>query len=88
MESIIRKVRDIEARERRVLEQVLGRQLSEDQQLIVQIADSAGQCEQQEVAAGKHLPDWCNVYAGLTDEQVKEVEEIILQRMDLTRPSE
>ena len=34
------------------------------------------------------LPDWCNVYAGLTDEQVAEVEEVVLQRSDLSRRSE
>lgn len=36
-------------------------------------------------AAGE-LPEWCNVYAGLTDEQIADLEKTILTRADLTRP--
>ena len=36
-------------------------------------------------ADAQRLPDWCNVYAGLTDDEVAEVEKVILQRADLTR---
>ena len=92
MESIIRKVRDIDTSERRVLEHVLGQPLRDNQQLIIQVVtlakDSADQDKQNDVATSGQLPDWCNVYAGLTDEQIAEVEEVILQRSDLTRPSE
>jgi len=38
-------------------------------------------------AAGK-LPEWCNVYAGLSDEEIADVEKTILTRADLSRPSE
>ena len=34
------------------------------------------------------LPDWCNVYKGLSDEEIAELERAILTRADLTRPSE
>ncbi len=34
------------------------------------------------------LPDWCNVYAGLSDEEIAEIEKIVLRRADLTRPTE
>jgi hypothetical protein len=33
------------------------------------------------------LPDWCDVFAGLTDEQIAEVQKITLQRSDLSRPT-
>ena len=32
------------------------------------------------------LPDWCNVYEGLSDEEIAEIERIALTRADLTRP--
>ena len=34
------------------------------------------------------LPEWCNVFDGLNDEQIADVEEVMLQRADLTRLSE
>lgn len=34
------------------------------------------------------LPEWCNVYAGLSDEEIAELEETILTRADLTRSSD
>lgn len=33
------------------------------------------------------LPEWCNVYDGLTDQQLEEMEAVILERADLSRPS-
>ena len=50
MEAIIRNVRDIEASERHMLEHVVGRQLKENQQVIIQIVtlgkESAGDKKQ------------------------------------------
>jgi hypothetical protein len=34
------------------------------------------------------LPEWCNVYAGLSDDEIAILEKSILTRADLTRPSE
>jgi hypothetical protein len=34
------------------------------------------------------LPEWCNVYAGLSDEEIQDLEKTILTRADLTRSSE
>ena len=34
------------------------------------------------------LPEWCNVYEGLTDEEIADLEKTILTRADLSRPSE
>ncbi len=89
MEPIIRNVRDIEISVRRVLEHVLGRQLQENQQVIIQVATLENQSAEgnkgpSEVLPEK-LPDWCNVYEGLTEAQIAEVEEVVLQRADLTR---
>ncbi len=92
MEAIIRQVRDIEQSERQVLEHVLGRQLKENQQIIIQVVNSASDKSQspksaETSAALDELPEWCNVYDGLSDEQVADVESVILQRASLTRPS-
>ncbi len=90
METIIRHVRDIESDERRVLEHVIGRQLQANQQVIIQVVTLGGQPVEEATeqnAPPSKLPEWCNVYGGLTEREITEVEETILQRSDLTRPS-
>lgn len=92
MESIIRNVRDIDTRERKALEHVLGHQLKENQQIIIQVVTVSAAPDSQDTTkvpdqAGK-LPEWCNVFAGLTDDEMTDVESAIHQRADLTRPSE
>jgi hypothetical protein len=82
MDTVVRHVRDIAPADRRVLEHVIGRSLEEDQEVIIQVVTP-----QAEGPSGQ-LPAWCNVFAGLTGQQVDEVEGIIRQRSDLTRPSE
>ena len=92
MESITRNVRDIGSRERQALEYVLGQQLTENQKIIIQIVtlpiESVESQPGQERTSAAPLPEWCNVFAGLTDEQVAEVEGIVLQRSDISRLSE
>jgi hypothetical protein len=91
MDAVIRKVRDLEERDRHVLERVLGRTLHENQQIVVQIVTLGGNKAQSPTASNQpgsdELPDWCNVYEGLTAEQVADLESVILERADLTRPS-
>ena len=89
METIIRHVRDIESDERRVLEHVIGRQLQANQQVIIQVVTLGGQPVEEATeqnAPPDKLPEWCNVYGGLTEREITEVEETILQRSDLTSP--
>jgi hypothetical protein len=87
METIIRHVRDIEGSERRLLEQVIGQQLQENQKVIIQVVTLDALPKEGAIPA-ERLPNWCNVYEGLTEKELAEVEEVILQRSDLTRPSE
>ena len=88
MESVIRNVRDIDSRERQALEHVLGQQLKENQKIIIQVVTvPSEESEGTEQAPDTQLPTWCNVFAGLTDDQVAEVEEVMLQRSDLSRPT-
>ena len=86
MESTVRNVRDIKSSERLVLEHVLGHQLKENQQVIIKVVDVGMEpSELRDEAAPNQLPARCSVYAGLTDDQIAEVEAVILQRADLTR---
>ncbi len=91
MESVIRNVRDIDSSERQALEHVLGRRLRENQQIIIQVVTVAVRAvrsgDTREINSTAKLPDWCNVLAGLSAEQIAEVEEVSLQRSDLSRLS-
>ena len=77
MESVIRNVRDIDSRERQALEHVLGQQLKENQKVIIQVVTLGSQpiedFEEQPAAQSGELPEWCNVYQGLTGEQIEDV---------------
>jgi hypothetical protein len=91
MEAIVRKVRDIGERERHVLERVLGQKLRENEQVIIQVvtlgSDATQSPEKGEAPAEEELPEWCNVYEGLTDDEIADLESVILERANLTRPS-
>jgi len=85
METIIRQVRDLDSSERLAIEQIVGHALRENQQLVIQVMN----VELQPAAATSGpLPEWCNVYEGLSDEQVADIEKTALRRADLSRPSE
>jgi hypothetical protein len=87
MENIIRNVRDIETGERQVLEHVIGKHLEEDQQVIFQVV-TLKDASNVHALTRSGLPEWCNVFSGLSEEQIVEVEDVIRQRSDLARPSE
>ena len=93
MEKVIRNVSDIDRADRQALEHVLGQSLRENQQVVIGIVnlditkESATQPPPRR-PSGDGLPDWCNVYEGLTDEEISDLEKLILARADLRRPSE
>lgn len=92
METIIRNVRDLASDERRFYEQTLGHSLADDQQIIIQVtsAVTAGSLppdDRVQVGGVGALPAWCNVFEGLSDDEIAEVERIALQRSDMSRPS-
>lgn len=97
MESITRNVRDLEADKRQSLEAVVGHQLQDNQRVIIQVVsmDIEQKGPAPEKASSKpngtaapQLPDWCNVYEGLTEEEVGDIEQTVLTRADLTRSSD
>jgi len=94
MESITRNVRDIPSDELRLYETVLGAKLRENQQVIIQVISLGDQMQEQAsspakeshlTAQGVTLPDWCNVYEGLSDAEISEVESVALDRSGWTR---
>src|SRR5438093_1373533 len=89
METIVRNVRELKGDDRSAAEQLVGHSLRENQKLVIQVVnlDLATGRPGNGTSTGK-LPDWCNVYEGLTDEEIADLEKTILTRADLTRPSE
>jgi hypothetical protein len=82
MESIVLNVRDIDNSDRRAIEHAVGQSLGDNQRLVIQIV-SAGQNETTpkvaQPAADDQLPDWCNVYEGLSDQEIAELEKSIVR---------
>ncbi|MEX2118616.1 MAG: hypothetical protein WD847_03325 [Pirellulales bacterium] len=81
MENIVRNVRDIDSADREVLEHVVGRELLENQQIIISVvnldmAATPPDAARQPVGG---LPDWCNVYEGLTVDEIDEIEKSIVR---------
>lgn len=90
MESIVRDVRDIDNGDRRALEHVVGQTLRNNQRLVIQImsVEPSEPATTAPIASSAKLPDWCNVYAGLSEAEIADVEKVALARANLTRPSE
>ena len=82
MESITKNVRDISPPDKLALEHIIGQQLTENQQVVIQIYSIGPRTKpaKPETQSKRGLPDWCNVYAGLTDEQIEAVEQTTLRR--------
>jgi hypothetical protein len=91
--EIIRNVTEMAPDTRLVLEHMLGQALLDNQQVVVKVVGPITSDYSQ--ANGRHanadedeLPEWCNVFEGLSDADVSAIEEVMLSRADLTRPAE
>lgn len=85
MHDIIRNVRDIDVSDRHALEHVVGQPLRDDQRLVIQIVNTdTAESTPKEVppAAANRLPDWCNVYEGLSDAEIADLETAIVRSHD------
>ena len=88
----MRNVRDLEKEERRVFEAALGEKLRENQQVILQVITVGAPEQIAETGTGGQpageFPDWCNVYKGLSDEEIAEIEKVVLDRTGWNRNSQ
>jgi hypothetical protein len=87
MESIKRSVKDIDTADRRALEHVIGQHLSENQQVVIQVLDV--DVANRDMPASNPqgvppptLPAWCNVYEGLSDAEIADIESSIVRSHD------
>lgn len=82
METITRHVGEMKANERSAAELLLGHRLRDNEQIVIQIMShqaSEPTCDSQ---PAQLLPDWCNIYSGLTDEEIDNIDKSIV-RCDL-----
>lgn len=86
MERVVKNVRDLDQSDRSALERVIGHQLRETQQVIVNVVnlDLATKDEAGNGAAA-NVPPWGNIYDGLGDEDIDRLDTAIRQRANLTR---
>ena len=95
MDSISYGVNDLSADQRHAFEGVLGQPLRDDQRVVVQLVNTKGTPTSEEPAAMHDgevtikrdgdvgiLPDWCAIFAGLSDEEMAELDDAILDRSD------
>lgn len=83
METVVHNIRDLSDNKRTAAEQLVGHSLRENQQLVIQVVnvDLASKQPVSDTGQGA-LPDWCNVYDGLTDAEIAEIEKSIVRSHD------
>jgi hypothetical protein len=84
MSEVTHNVRDIETGEREALENLLGMRLQENQKLVISVQPIDVSKHEPEFAppqdtATAKLPEWCNVYHGLSEAEVEEIEKSIVR---------
>ena len=76
-----------------VVERMFGRRVDATESFLLILCDeNSGPVAEghpviavQEGVTADTLPDWCDMYAGLSDAQIADLESVILQRADMTR---
>ncbi len=88
METISRIVGKMHTQERSAAELLVGHALREHERVIVHVlALDAEEMPSENLQPVAALPDWCNVYAGMTDQEVDDVQQSIT-RCTVTRSFE
>ena len=78
METLVRNVRDLDESDRSALERVVGHQLLESQRLLIHVMN-AGVEEPAAGTADGELPAWCDVYEGLSDSEIDNLDAAIVR---------
>lgn len=79
MEAISRNVSEIELSDRQALEHVLGVTLRDSQWVVIQVLDQNTPLNPVATAPSASLPPWCNVYEGLSGEEIDAIESAIFR---------
>jgi hypothetical protein len=77
-------VATLDVSHRRALEEVIGRELAANQQLMISVIEAQASASDTTRPA-QSLDDWTRVYDGLSDEQIEAIDEIAKTRANLTR---
>jgi hypothetical protein len=89
METVVHNVRELAGSQRSAAEQLVGHALNEDQQIVIQVVNLEARKAETSLSDDQSgLPDWFNVYQGLSDEEIASLEQAISQRLDLKRANE
>ena len=77
MEPIVCNVRDLDQADRSALERVVGHELRASQRLVIQVMPLPVEETPKEPLGPGGLPDWCNIYQGLSDPEIDELDRAI-----------
>jgi hypothetical protein len=87
METVVHNIRDLNDQKRTAAEQLVGHELRENQQLMIQVREAvANDASIKDTDAG--APPWSHIYDGSSDEKIDELDNAIRQRANLTRAFE
>jgi hypothetical protein len=89
----IKSLSDLDPPDLHVIERLFGRPLDACTGAILILRDGelpAGNgnkspARDDKLTPGDTLPDWCDMYAGLSDAEIEDLESAVLQRANLTR---
>jgi hypothetical protein len=76
-------VADLDGPHRRALEEVMGRELANNQRLIISVTEVA--IIPTTTKPVQSLDGWTNVYQGLSEAEIEEIDKIAKTRANLTR---
>ena len=85
MESIIRDVSALDDAHRHALEDVLGRHLRANQRLVINVLELDPLPAVTREQPTQSLSDWTQLYNGLSDRQIEQIDEVAKSRANLTR---
>jgi hypothetical protein len=85
-ETVVRNVGDLDRTDRSALERVVGHALGESQRLVIQVMTlELPVSPPQPAGALAELPEWADVYKGLNDAEIDDLDAAIRERANLTR---
>jgi hypothetical protein len=88
MPTITRNVSELNAIDRTAVERLVGRPLDSHQRLVIEVVngDSCADSGPRSTATEAELPDWTDVYSGLSVAEIDDLDAAIRERANLSRP--